>query len=829
MIIQLRPSTLTRCLLLCILLLTFHTLDAQTRLISDSVVYTNADHTQGIRYFADGSRFEGELYNSIPNGKGRCYYSNGDQYWGVFFMGRPLESVGRLVHHEDLPDVDTSQLMSYVYRPRVGIVLSGGAAECASQIGVLRRIEESGIPVDYVVGTGMGAVIGSLYAMGYSADAIERTMNGIEWPRLGESKSVDLTRIINSDTSNQLSIGSTFESLFNNIGRLYPSDTDFLSLPVSFACVATNAHTGRPQVLTHGQLDAAIRASVARPSISFPVVIDGELLIDGGLVDNLPALICYQLGADILIGIDANASTRITDSIDSWGQLLETLISTSIDGNHQENVEMCQVYLHPTPDTLSVASIDSLLIADFIQQGYLASESIVPQLQAVASIAQSFDWSGRDYTPITTSRSLISNNIKLHSITLNHMNENKSQWVSEQQQVDQHRPLKLGDIEKAIEAFMGTGYFSDVTYDLRIRNKTTNKNGEPEEQTYDLVMNFQSQKPFAYGFKYRADSEEGAAILFSSSYHAQQEKGFQSYLKARLSTNPRLYLQATYGNRSKIDVNASYHFRRGFYDMCDADSLYANTKSYTHNLRLYLSHHPNRHTELQAGLDQSFLNFNQLLVDQPPQYIPTQQWLHNRCLSPFASLSIDTIDREAFPTHGYRMDGTVQWHIDNSTNSRLTHFLDARGSLVAYFTTDKGRFTISPQVYGRWIEGNTYYFAYRNVAGGDLAARYMDYQMPFIGINTPQIIGDATVILRTDCRLNLTEKHYVTLMTNYLYATEGLTTFFSFANHDCVFQSHWGWGVQYGYNASFGPVTLDLHWSTLTHRFGIYVNMGFAF
>lgn len=820
-----------RLTLLSIALMLFFPSVGHTQQVADSAIFLNADHSRGIYLFADGSRFEGEFFNNLPNGKGRCTYPNGDQYWGVFFMGKPLESVGRLIHYEDLAETDTLHRMDHLSRPRIGVVLSGGAAECVSQIGVLRRIEEMHIPIDYVVGTGIGAVIGSLYSMGFSTHAIQEALCSVEWPRLGESKNVDLSKMLGNDTLSNLAIGSSFESLFNNIGHLYPSDTNFLHLPIPFACVATNTHSGLPIVLTHGHLDAAVRASVARPSISFPVVIDSTLLIDGGLVSSLPASICYQLGADILVGIDANASTRITDSIDSWGQLLETLISSSLDGNHQEEVALCQIYLHPTPDTLSIATTtDSLHLSQFIQQGYSTSASIIPHLQAVSHISKSFQWQGITYQPLHNSQLLVSNNIHLHSITLNHLDEKQSHWVSEQQQVDQRQPLKLGDIEKAIEAFMGSGHFSDVTYDLRIRNKTTNKEGNTEEHTYDLVMNFQSQKPLSYGFKYRADTEEGAAILFSSSFNARKPKGFQAYLNARLSLNPRLYVQATYGKRRGLDLNASYSFRRGFYDMCDVDSLYANTKSYSHDLRLYLSHHFNGHSHIAAGISQSFLNFNQLMVQQVPEYSPYQSWLRNQCLTPYASISIDTLDRASFPTRGHRINGILQWHLDNSSLvGTINDFFDASGSLVAYLSTANARFTFIPQIYGRWIEGNTYYFAYRNVAGGDMQGRYMDYQMPFIGINTPYIIGDAAIILRTDYRFKIANKQYLTLIANHLYATEGFTTFFNFSDKERIHQNYWGFALQYGYDASFGPVTIDLHWSDLTHRLGLYINLGFEF
>lgn len=825
-----------RLIALTTMLLASNALMAQTH---DSIVFSSPDHSRGALHYASGDVYKGSFLKDVPNGKGEMHYANGDFYRGAFLMGRPVESVGRLFHAEDIVNnvVDTSSVMTALQRPLVGVILSGGGAQCAAQIGALKRMEEAHIPIDYVVGAGIGSVVGGLYCLGYSPDAILQLMCGMDWPRFGETRNVNLSQFLNNDSLSNISIGATFDHLLANLHRLYPDSIRFMELPVAFATIATNAHTGKLEVITQGHIGKAIQASIARPSISLPSSIDGQVLFDGSLINKFPSDICFQIGADILIGVDVKPTLPPTTSVSqSWDNLMEQLITTSIYKENNDESTRCNLYIHPAIDSALLADIDSASLARFARMGYDEADKQVSQLSAIAHLMGSFGWSYNEPKHKTSTQGLLNNNIKLASIALNHPNEQNTHWVTEQQRMD-NRALKLADIEKAIASFMGSGYFSDVTYELKIRNtkRAEGDSTNQEEKTYDLVMNFQSAKPYSYGFKYRADTEEGAAILFNTGYRLDKPKGFQAALNARLSSNPRVNAKMVAGNRRKLDANLSYHFRKGFYDMCDQDSVYANTSSFTHIVKLYLSRQMGKRWTLAAGVDETFLNFNQLMVSQVDMYGPAVSWLRNSCLGPFVQLHTDSRDYEAFPTKGLRLDGMVQWHLDNSDNVASLEvfnqhgFLDAHGVMEYYLTLDEGNMTISPKIFGRWLEGNSYYFAYRNVAGGDLEARYMDYQMPFIGINTPQIIGDAAVVARCDFRLNIGDKHHVTAIANYLYATEGLTTFFSFGDPTRVFSSNWGFALQYGYNASFGPITADIHWSDMTHSWGVYLNLGYYF
>ena len=225
-------------------------------------------------------------------------------------------------------------------RPRVCLALSGGGAVGLAHVGVLRALEELRVPIDCVAGTSMGAIIGGLYAAGYSPAELETVLRALDWSALLRDtpdrrhlpfrrKVDDLTYLTRWElglshkaikTPPSLvaghRIGATLHLLALRAGGV--EDFDRLALP--FRAVATDARTGETVVLGRGDLGVALRASMAIPGLFSPVEMDGRLLVDGGLVDNLPVDVAQALGADVIIAVDLGqplASRQRPDSISS--------------------------------------------------------------------------------------------------------------------------------------------------------------------------------------------------------------------------------------------------------------------------------------------------------------------------------------------------------------------------------------------------------------------------------------------------------------------------------------------------------------------------------
>ena len=217
-------------------------------------------------------------------------------------------------------------------RPKVGLVLSGGGAKGAAHIGVLKYIEEAGIPIDYIAGTSMGSIVGGLYALGYTSEEILDLISTVDWSKLISNKvdRKEISHTIKSETRSQVvtipfSIGTDKEelqsrsfknslptgivsgdnliNLFNSLSVGYSDPVDFNDLPIPFICIATNVMNGKADILDKGVFARSLRASMAIPILFDPIKIDETLYADGGLLNNFPAEQCRAMGADYVIGV----------------------------------------------------------------------------------------------------------------------------------------------------------------------------------------------------------------------------------------------------------------------------------------------------------------------------------------------------------------------------------------------------------------------------------------------------------------------------------------------------------------------------------------------
>ena len=209
-------------------------------------------------------------------------------------------------------------------RPKVGLVLSGGGARGAAHIGVLRELERQRIPIDYITGTSMGAIVGAMYASGYSTDEIEGVLENTDWENIFNDdpprkystiRDKFDERIFQLDTEigikegkltlpSGLIQGQKFQLLLEKLFLPVSETKDFSHLPIPFRAVATDIEDGKAVVLKSGELATAVRASMSVPAAFATVTIDGRILVDGGISNNLPIDVVRDMGAEVVIAVD---------------------------------------------------------------------------------------------------------------------------------------------------------------------------------------------------------------------------------------------------------------------------------------------------------------------------------------------------------------------------------------------------------------------------------------------------------------------------------------------------------------------------------------------
>ena len=242
-------------------------------------------------------------------------------------------------------------------QPKVGLVLSGGGAKGFAHIGVLKAIDKAGIQIDYVGGTSMGAIVGGLYAAGYSANQIEEIILKTDFltllrdrlPRSSETffekeygeKSV-VTLPVNKGKIGLPRAISKGQNVLNLLLELFDSvdgNQDFSKLSIPFFCIATDVENGSPVILEKGSLPLALRASGSFPSLLNPVEVNDKLLIDGGIANNFPVSILKQKGMDIVIGVDVEGKLFQKENINSVVALLNQIMSYKMYSKSDEEVK----------------------------------------------------------------------------------------------------------------------------------------------------------------------------------------------------------------------------------------------------------------------------------------------------------------------------------------------------------------------------------------------------------------------------------------------------------------------------------------------------------
>ena len=248
-------------------------------------------------------------------------------------------------------------------RPKIGLVLGGGGAKGAAEVGVLKVIEELGIPIDYIAGTSIGAILGGLYATGYRAEQLDSLFRSGLWM-----------------TDNVLAL----------LDRLTETDewVDFDELPIPFRCVAVDFDTQEEVVFSNGNLASAMRASMAIPGVYKPVLRDGKTLVDGGMANNLPVDVVKAMGADIVIAVDLTQNKHKTrefslKELTGIGGIFDWIVSRPDWKKYNENRAAADVYINPPLKGYNAASFSYKSIDEMIRIGEQTARKHQAELQKV--------------------------------------------------------------------------------------------------------------------------------------------------------------------------------------------------------------------------------------------------------------------------------------------------------------------------------------------------------------------------------------------------------------------------------------------------------------
>ncbi|MDH3279694.1 MAG: patatin-like phospholipase family protein, partial [Gammaproteobacteria bacterium] len=282
-------------------------------------------------------------------------------------------------------------------RPKIGLALSGGGARGAAHIGVIRELERLRVPIDYIAGTSMGAIVGGLYASGLSPDDLETILVEIDWDdifrdrpdreHLSRRRKFDDT-VFQVNKSVGVGLGGLkgttgfvqgrkLELLLERVTAPVRDIEHFDDLPIPFRAVAANIVSGAEVVLEQGNLPAAIRASMSVPGLLVRVEIDGRLLVDGGMANNLPIDVVRRMGADVVIAVDISTPLQGEDELGSTFAIAAQLSGFLTRQNTEK-----QIATLTDKDVFMVPELGDIATASFTRAGEAVA---IGQAAAVAA------------------------------------------------------------------------------------------------------------------------------------------------------------------------------------------------------------------------------------------------------------------------------------------------------------------------------------------------------------------------------------------------------------------------------------------------------------
>lgn len=752
-------------------------------------------------------------------------------------------------------------------RPKVGVVLCGGGAKGAAHVGVLKVLEENHIPIDYIVGTSMGAIVGGLYAIGYSADELDSLIMAQDWevvmsdkvPRtevsfeqkryddkfllklpfgMGAMGRPDAEYVPNvkrgpkkgpappsggallSRIPMAVISGQNIYNLFTRLSVGYQDSLDFNNMPIPFACVAVDLISKKEVVFHSGNFVQAIRSSMAIPGYFAPVELNGMVLVDGGAKNNYPVDVAKAMGADIIIGSKLGQEEKVSQediSINNIGDMLGEILNLYMQEKYDDALSMTDLLIAPSVKGYSTMSFDTKSLRVLIDNGEKAAREKDLELKRLkyeldmAQKEEDESLVGPKYIrhPYNKAIHIDQDTITLGSVSNYGLSLRDAQWLLG------HSKLKTGarvtgkDIDDAIAEFYNTDAFSSVTYLLR-----------GQESPYNMEIHFVPGRTSRLGIGLRFDSEEVAAVLLDLSFNNRALYGSKHSITGKLAYNTSLKANYTYAFRGQVQFKSNLSFRSTDLNIFNS-GLRSNDiafNKYTFDVGFSSRRFKSMHTEIGMRIESFQYRYDLTGFESLSIYDPDMT--RNNFISAFINAQVDRYDKEYFPTGGFSFNAGYS-HYFNWLKPEHNSF----GALNVYVSgviQVSKRLAFIPTIYNRSLIGGNIPIPYMNLMGGYEYGRYLEQQIPFVGYNHSYAFKNILTAASLDARVMVAKDHYLFATASYAMDHEGLNDLLSQ-------RGLFGVRLGYSYDSIVGPISLNVHWSDYTSKLGVYLNFGYSF
>lgn len=748
------------------------------------------------------------------------------------------------------------------HRPTVALVLSGGGAKGAAHVGVIKYLESIGIPVDIVMGTSMGGLVGGIYALGYDAADLDSIIRSIDWDQALSDKvprdylsyssikykekyalsfpffydrkeymqmkgndqytrrsddihfgagEADATNMVKDNLLGSLPSGMVYgqnvNNIFSSLSVGYQDVTDFYDLPIPFLCVATDLVSGTAKIWTEGKLNTALRSTMSIPGLFAPVRVDGMVLVDGGMRNNYPTDLARKVGADIVIGVNLSDGYKNYNEINNLADIINTGIDMLGRTSFESNIDIPDVNIKPDLHEYNMLSFDDASIDTIINRGYQAALAVADKLDSIKTVI------GPDVTTIQNDPAddIRVRKVLVSGVEITGVDDDGSLYLMNKIKVGAGSRMGNEEIEDAVATIYGTNAFDYVNYELL-----------GDEEPYRLRFNCKRGPICQLGLGGRFDTEEIVSVLVNFGLGVHKIQGSSLDFTGKIGTNPSAGLTYSYISPKGMTFNVMAGVR-----YTDRNTFSIGDNRFRINFldvrqEIFLSNIKWSTFFLKTGFRNDYYNVNSVMAEQATGDYDVNQ-LCNDYVTFFINARKDSFDNAYIPTKGKSFGLSYDWVFGGGPH-KFNNFHALTLDAKEVFGGD--RFAYIPSINLRCLIGDEVPVPFTNTIGGSMAGRYLDQQIPFIGINNAAAMQNILGVVRMDWRLKLLKNNYLTAITNYAFTCEELS---DFKNWDTDVAGHLGCGLQYTYNTIVGPLCFNVHWSSYTHNIGMYFSLGFDF
>ncbi|WP_405384602.1 patatin-like phospholipase family protein [Maribacter sp. LLG6340-A2] len=727
-------------------------------------------------------------------------------------------------------------------RPKIGLVLSGGGAKGMAHIGALKVIEQAGIEIDYIGGSSMGAIVGALYASGYTAMELDSMFSATNFGSLIQDNLPRSAKTFyEKEDSERYALSLPFDNfkvsvppaysggqnIYNELVKLlyHVKDVkDFNKLPTPFVCVATDIETGKQVILNKGYLPEAVLASGTLPSLFEPTVIEDKVLIDGGVVNNYPIDEVVAMGADIIIGVDVQHGLSDRESLMSATEILLQINNYRTVADMKQKAAKTDIYIKPLIEQYSVIEFNKL--KEIIKTGEDAAFLKYEELKALSN----------GYGKRKTVNNITGKNIALNRLIIEGNTSHTRGYVKGKLRFNLNEPITFNKLQQGIGNLAATGNFKTIRYKLL----SNVDDGE------DLVLPLDETPITTFlrlGAHYDDLYKSGAIINLTKRKILSRDDvaSFDLILGDNIRYNFEYYMDK--GTYWSFGVNSRFNdFEQEIDFDLISDNFDVTQNSRINSINLSVSDFTNQiyvqtvvkeEFAFTTGVEYKDLKYSTRTfgeVTDPNVPINTQTengrtyFEKSNYVSVFGALKLDTYDDKYFPKRGLYFDGDMHYYLLSSDfNDNFKDFSVSKARMGMAVPLIKN-VSLNLETEGGFKLGTSKVTSFDFLLGG-YGTDYINNFASFIGYDFISLFGNSYVKAYGRLDYEFAEKHHALFSANFANVDDDL-----FRTGDWFKAPMYsGFGVGYGWQSFIGPINLLYSWSPELDNSQFFVSVGYWF